>query len=171
MAWNLDALFDQHGPPLFMKMDGGSNFKHQVVRDLLAEFGVIPLISPHYPPYNGGVERERRELLRHLALRIGDQTVNARELRLECEVAGHEVIHKRRACLGDRTACYTLQNGRRRLGRFGRLERKEVFEDIRTLTSGRWQLTSPRSSTSIRMRSLRPHSAMLPKHGCSQTTT
>lgn len=135
VAWNLQALFEQHGPPLFLKMDGGSNFKHQAVQDLLAAFGVIPLISPpHYPPYNGAVEREHQEMLRHLSLRIGKETVNARELRLECEITGHEVNHKRRRSLGDRTACYTLETGRHWRHRFGRRQRKEVFEQIKSLT-------------------------------------
>lgn len=134
VAENLLALFHQYGPPLFIKVDGGSNFRHHAVLNLLAEWGVIPLVSPpHYPPYNGSVEREHQELLRYLSLRIGDQTVSPRELRLECEVAGHEVNHKRRDCLGDRTACYTLESGRRSGRRFGRRERKEVFEEIRTL--------------------------------------
>jgi transposase InsO family protein len=134
VAESLLALFHQYGPPLFIKVDGGSNFSHHAVLNLLAEWGVIPLVSPpHYPPYNGSVEREHQELLRYLSLRIGDQTVSPRELRLECEVAGHEINHKRRDCLGDRTACYTLESGRLSGRRLGRRERKEVFEKIRTL--------------------------------------
>lgn len=134
VAWNLGELFKQYGPPLFMKMDGGGNFKHHEVRGLLAEAGVIPLVSPpHYPPYNGGVEREHQEILRHLTLRIGDGKVSARELRLECEVTGHEVNHKRRRSLGDRTACCTLETGRPWVRQFGRRQREEVFEQIKTL--------------------------------------
>lgn len=134
VAGNLEDLFRQYGPPLFMKMDGGSNFKHHEVRNLLGDFGVIPLVSPrHYPPYNGGVERQHQELMRHLAARIGNETVSVRELRLECDLTGHEVNHKRRRSLGDRTACYTLECGRHQRDRFGRRERKEVFEEIKTL--------------------------------------
>ena len=54
-------------------------------------------------------------------------------LRLECELSGHEVNHKRRRSLGDRTACFTLEQGRSLVARFGRRERKEVFEEIRAL--------------------------------------
>jgi transposase InsO family protein len=134
VASNLKALFDRHGAPLFMKMDGGSNFKHHEVRDLCAERGVIPLVSPqYYPPYNGSVEREHQELLRHLARRTGAATLGVRELVLACEVAGHEVNHMRRPCLGDRTACCALEEGRPAVRRFGRRERKEVFEEIKTL--------------------------------------
>jgi hypothetical protein len=134
VAGNLKDLFRQYGPPLFMKIDGGSNFRHREVRDVLAEFGAIPLISPrHYAPYNGSVERGHQQILRHLDARIGNDTVSARELRLECEVAGHEVNHNPRQSLGDRTACYTLENGRQGMRRFGRRERKEVFEEIKAL--------------------------------------
>jgi hypothetical protein len=135
VALSLEDLFLRYGAPLFMKIDGGSNFKHQEVRHTLDEHWVIPLTSPpHYPPYNGGIEREHQEILRSLLARIGDSTVNARELRLECEVSGHEVNHQRRPCLGDRTACYTLESGRHRIGRFGRRKRKEVFDEIKELT-------------------------------------
>ena len=135
VAMNLEELFHRHGPPLFMKMDGGSNFKHHEVRHMLDEYWVIPLISPpYYPPYNGGIERGHQEMLRELDDRIGGKTLSARELRLECEVSGHEVNHKRRRSLGGRTACYTLENGRHEVGRFGRRERKEVFEEIKALS-------------------------------------
>jgi len=134
VAWNLGELFQQYGPPLFMKMDGGGNFKHHAVREVLAGFGVIPLISPpHYPPYNGGVEREHQEILRHLTQRIGEEKIKVRELQLQCEITGHEVNHKRRRSLGERTACFTLETGRHWVRRFGRRKRKEVFEQIRTL--------------------------------------
>jgi transposase InsO family protein len=134
VAGNLEDLFQQYGPPLFMKMDGGSNFKHHEVRRTLAEHWVIPLISPpYYPPYNGGIERGHQQMFRHLDARFGSETVGVRELRLECEVAGHEVNHKRRRSLGERTACYALERGRHLVGRFGRRERKEVFEEIKTL--------------------------------------
>ena len=133
VAMSLADLFRRHGAPLFIKMDMGSNFKHHAVRHTLAEHWVIPLLSPpHYPPYNGGVEREHQEMLRHLAARIGDGTVNPRELRLECEVSGHEVNHTRRPVLGGRTPCQVF-GGRRLAGRFGRRERKEAFDEITTL--------------------------------------
>lgn len=134
VAMNLGNLFRQYGPPLFLKMDGGSNFQHHEVRHTLDEYGVIPLISPpYYPPYNGGIERGHQQMLRHLEARIGSETFSVRELRLECEVAAHEVNHKRRPSLGDRTACFTLESGRHRLDPFGRRKRKEVLEEIKTL--------------------------------------
>ena len=95
---------------------------------------MIPLVSPrHYPPYNGSVEREHQELLRQLNIRIGNEKISTYELRLECEVAGHEVNHMRRRSLGDRTACYTLEDGRPKIGQYGHRERKEVFEKIKIM--------------------------------------
>jgi transposase InsO family protein len=134
VALNLEQLFQRHGPPLFLKMDNGSNFKHHAVRGVLGEFGVIPLVSPpYYPPYNGGIERGHQRLLRQLAARIGNDRLSARELRLEAEVSAHEENHERRRSLDDRTACATLESGRRLVALFGRRERKEVFEEIKAM--------------------------------------
>jgi hypothetical protein len=86
-----------------------------------------------YPPYNGSVERGHQLILNHLDVRIGNETVSARELRLECEVSGHEVNHKRRRSLGGRTACYALETSRSLIARFGRRQRKEVLEAINAM--------------------------------------
>jgi len=134
VACNLEELFHRYGPPLFMKMDGGSNFKHHAVQALLSANWVIPLLSPpHYPPYNGSVEREHQEILRQLLAQIANKPITRNELRLECEVAGHRVNHMRRPCLGGQTACSALADGRLRLSHFGRRKRKEAFEQITTL--------------------------------------
>lgn len=134
VAGNLVELFDRHGAPLFLKRDNGSNLNHHAVNEALGEFGVIPLNSPtYYPPYNGGIERAQLELERELQVRIGNEQVDPRVFRLECEVSGHEVNHKRRRSLGWQTACHVLEMGRPWAGLFGRRERKEVFEEIKSL--------------------------------------
>jgi hypothetical protein len=134
VAANLEDLFQRHGAPLFLKMDGGKNFAHHEVRRVLAEAWVIPLVSPpYYPPYNGSVERAIAELLRHLGARIGSDRLNPRELSLECELSGHEVNHKRRRSLGGQTACRALESGRALSSVLGRRDRKEVFEQIEGL--------------------------------------
>jgi hypothetical protein len=134
VAGNLVELFDRHGAPLFLKRDNGSNLNHHAVNEALDEFGVIPLNSPaHYPPYNGGIERGQLEMERELELRIGGEEVGARVFRLECEVSGHEVNHKRRRSLGGQTACYALETARPWGRLFGRRERKEVYEDIKSM--------------------------------------
>jgi transposase InsO family protein len=134
IAANLDALFRKYGPPLLMKMDGGSNFKHREVHGTFEEFGVIPLLSPpHYPPYNGSVEREHQEIFRALDACIGKDPVTVRELKLACALSGHEVNHMRRRVLGGRTACEVLQRGHPLGRRYDRRERKEVFDQIKAL--------------------------------------
>jgi hypothetical protein len=134
VALNLEGLFQRHGPPLFMKMDGGSNFGHHEVRRLLAEWWVIPLVSPpYYPPYNGGIERGHQEMFRQMEVYMGHEKFSPRELSLTCEVSANEVNHKRRQSLGGHTACHALESGRSLTTQFGRRERKEVFEQIKGL--------------------------------------
>jgi len=134
VAMNLDDLFQRYGPPLFFKRDNGKNLNHHAVNEVFGAFGVIPLNSPpYYPPYNGGIERGHQEILRELASRIGSEEVSPRVLRLECEVSGHEVNHKRRQSLAGRTACFALETGHALVSRFGRRARKEAFEEIKAL--------------------------------------
>ncbi len=63
VAVRLEHLFSQHGPPLVLKRDNGSNLNQPAVDAVLARYLVMPLNSPpHYPPYNGGMECAVREL-------------------------------------------------------------------------------------------------------------
>ena len=63
VALQLEQLFERHGPPLVLKRDNGSNLNHPMVDEVLRCYLVVPLNSPpHYPPYNGGMERAVREL-------------------------------------------------------------------------------------------------------------
>ena len=135
VAMNMEALFLKYEPPLFFKIDGGSNFRHEAVMAMFDKYWVIPLISPpYYPPYNGGIERGHQEILRELQDRIGGETVSAQVLRLQCEISGHEVNHKQRRSLGGHTACHALESGRPAVRQFGRRERKEIYEEIKALT-------------------------------------
>jgi transposase InsO family protein len=53
----LQALFIEHGPPLVLKSDNGSPFKSELVAELLANWGVVPLRSPPVTPeYNESCE-------------------------------------------------------------------------------------------------------------------
>ena len=56
-------LFDEHGPPLVLKSDNGSQFKADETKRMLAAYDVVPLFSPRrHPQYNGGVERANGQL-------------------------------------------------------------------------------------------------------------
>ena len=54
----LKELFLEHGPPLVLKSDNGSQFIAEVTLSLLAQWQVEPLFNPpRQPAYNGGLER------------------------------------------------------------------------------------------------------------------
>jgi hypothetical protein len=54
----LVALFIEHGPPLVIKSDNGSQFIAQVTLAALSAWQVVALFSPpRRPRYNGGIER------------------------------------------------------------------------------------------------------------------
>lgn len=56
-------LFEEHGPPLVLKSDNGSQFKADETKRMLAAHHVVPLFSPRrHPQYNGGVERANGQL-------------------------------------------------------------------------------------------------------------
>ena len=53
----LESLFKEHGAPLVMKCDNGSNLKAKEVRAVLDAYGVLLLASPpETPRYNGACE-------------------------------------------------------------------------------------------------------------------
>lgn len=59
----LQEAFDKHGPPLILKHDGDSIFHEEKVEKLLADHHVVSLTSPpHYPPFNGKMERAMRDV-------------------------------------------------------------------------------------------------------------
>jgi len=103
IAAHLEGLFRQHGAPLLLKRDNGSPFNHHQVDELLARFGVLPLNSPpHFPQYNGGIEKGIRDFKAALALR---QSCSSDAFTLAVEVTAHELNHHARRCLRGRTAC------------------------------------------------------------------
>lgn len=54
----LAALFTEHGPPLVLKSDNGSQFIAEVTLSLLRQWQVEALFNPpRRPAYNGGLER------------------------------------------------------------------------------------------------------------------
>ncbi len=67
LAAHLKHLFDTHGPPLVFKRDNAGNLNHESVNQVLQEYHVITLNSPcYYPQYNGGIERNQREIKKWL---------------------------------------------------------------------------------------------------------
>lgn len=124
IATHLESLFRQHGPPLFLKRDNGSPFNHRQVDEVLARFGVLPLNNPpHYPRYNGSMEKSIRDFKHALALR---QWNASSEVTLAAEVTAHELNHRSRRCLKGRTACAVFHDKTKRL-HWTQRQRKQIF--------------------------------------------
>ena len=132
VAANMEWLWQESGAPLFLKRDNGSNLNHETVNRLLEEYCVIPLNSPpHYPPYNGAIERSQDEMKRRLK-----EVVAARHfdvLQVHAEVAAHELNHKRRRSLSWRTSCEIFVRGKPGMKAYNRRRRKEIYEQIKAL--------------------------------------
>lgn len=136
VARRLEQLFVQHGPPLVLKRDNGSNLNQHVVDALLARYLVVPLNSPpQYPPYNGGMERAVRELKPPLVERLrASGPIPASQVQGWAEALAHDLNHRPRRCLGGQVACRVFQEARSALKAYTRRKRREVFEEINDLT-------------------------------------
>ncbi|MFH1724745.1 MAG: DDE-type integrase/transposase/recombinase [Elusimicrobiota bacterium] len=79
----LESLFFQHGAPLVLKSDNGSTLTARIVQELLADYQVLPLLSPpEFPQFNGACEAGIGSLktrAHHLAAR------NARPAQWTCD--------------------------------------------------------------------------------------
>jgi transposase InsO family protein len=63
VALYLEEAFSKHGAPLVLKHDGGKVFHADIVRKIMAKWGVTDLTSPPYwPGYNGKCERAMRDI-------------------------------------------------------------------------------------------------------------
>lgn len=131
IAAHLESLFRKHGPPLFLKRDNGSPFNHQAVDDVLARFGVLPLNNPpHFPRYNGGMEKGIRDFKIALDKRLWAGSKAPSLLPLAVEVTAHELNHRPRRCLKGRTACAVFHDEAQRL-RWTKHQRQTIFRLLR----------------------------------------
>ena len=122
----LDTAFRAHGAPLFLKRDNGSPLNGREVDAVLAEHKVLPLNSPpHYPPYNGAMEKSIGDFKRRLAQKLMN-TGAAPLLDAAVEATTHELNHQRRRCLHGRTACELFHDPALRLS-FSRRSRDELL--------------------------------------------
>lgn len=136
VALRLEQLFVQHGPPLVLKRDNGSNLNQQAVDTLLARYLVIPLNSPpHYPPYNGGMERALRELKTPLAEKIlASGPIPVSQVQGWAEVLAHDLNHRPRRSLDGQVACRVFQDARSARKAYTLRKRRGIFEEINELT-------------------------------------
>lgn len=127
IAAHLESLFQKHGAPLFLKRDNGSPFNHQAVDEVLARFGVLPLNNPpHFPRYNGGMEKSIRDLKTALDQRLSAGPKPRSLLSLIVELTVHELNHRPRRCLKGRTACAVFHDDAQRL-RWTKPRRQTIF--------------------------------------------
>jgi hypothetical protein len=131
IALHLEKLFKQHGAPLFLKRDNGSPFNHQAVDEMLVRYGVLPLNNPpYYPRYNGAKEKSIRDLKQALNQRLQETSTVPQNLALAVEVTTHDLNHRRRPCLGGRTACAVFHDESQRK-RWTKRQRLETFRLLR----------------------------------------
>jgi len=136
VAGRLEQLFGQYGPPLVLKRDNGGNLNQQAVEAVLARYLVLPLNSPpHYPPYNGGMERAVGELKGPLVAQLlARGPVPATEVQHWAELLAHELNHRPRRSLHGVAACRVFQDARPILKVYTLRKRRDFFEEINTLT-------------------------------------
>ena len=132
-AW-LEGLFQEHGAPLFLKLDNAANENASEVLLVLTDWLVIPLNSPtQYPKYNGGVEHAQGEIQAEFAAILGpnpDQATGFPAYAGACVAnAAHELNHRHRPILAGRCACQAFNPGRKR-SMVTRRQRKEVAHYI-----------------------------------------
>jgi len=144
VAARLRTMFDKYGPPLFMKMDNHDNLNNAWVNEAMSEYLVIPLNSPpHYPPYNGSMEKGQDEFQKVLKSKFlgrkwpvmtDEGTVNV--LQLGSEVAAHDLNQRPRPCLKGVSARHCFEVGKRdRRYYYDRNQRREIFDEIRAMAS------------------------------------
>ena len=136
VALRLEQLFVQHGPPLVLKRDNGGNLNQHAVEEVLARYRVLPLNSPpHYPPYNGGMERAVGELKGPLVEQLlASGPIPASQVQRWAELLAHDLNHRRRRSLHGEVACRAFQDARPTLKAYTRRKRREVFDEINALT-------------------------------------
>jgi transposase InsO family protein len=127
IACHLEDLFRQHGAPLLLKRDNGSPFNHHAIDQLMARYCVLPLNNPpHYPPYNGAMEKGIGDLKRCLDQRWGQPATVPPHWAVTVETTVHELNHRSRRSLKGRTPCACFHDPARHL-RWNRRQRQKIF--------------------------------------------
>ena len=133
VAAHLEWLFETYGPPLVLKRDNHSNLNNHWVDDVLNRWHVIPLNSPpHYPPYNGSVEKAQSEIKRQIAFMAG----RVHDFQIAGELAVYELNLKERRSLKRRCSCELFFSRKQLIRRYHSRRRKEVMEEILALAAG-----------------------------------
>jgi hypothetical protein len=128
IAVYLERMFQQQGPPMFLKMDLGSPLNCQAVHEVLERHWVLPLNSPaRYPQYNGSIERSMRDLQRALEDRC--RSALRLPVSVQVELATHHLNHRRLRSLGRLTPCQVYHDPARRVRLHG-ASRQRIFREV-----------------------------------------
>lgn len=135
-AEKLREVFEQYGPPLFLKRDNGKNLNAACVNQVLEEYHVLPLNSPaYYSPYNGGVERSHQDV--HAALEQSFRNLpgvqSGELLELYADRGIHGLNHEPRRSLRGKTPCRVFYAENRR--KYGLQQRRVIHEWIKEQTA------------------------------------
>ncbi len=136
VARNLTELIELYGPPLVAKRDNGSNLNHGEVDEVLERHLVIPLNSPpHYPRYNGQIERGQREVREELDAFPTEVPIVSPEGKERLALVREALAHRQRPCLGGRMAEEVFQSGRGRMSWYNQDRRKAALEQIERMSA------------------------------------
>jgi len=130
VAGHLAHLFEEHGAPLFLKMDNGSNLNAADVQDILEYYKVLPLNSPpYYPQYNGAIERAQSEVKEYLTEQIEQENVIHEDaFRLAVHLAVHDANHRKRDVLYGECSCAFYHCHKRVT--WTKQERTQVYQEV-----------------------------------------
>ncbi len=131
IACRLDEAFARFGAPLFLRLDNATSENCPKVQEVLARHRVIPFNSPpHYPQYNGGVERAQGEIREEFDdWTAGIATVPPEHMHVYAAATAHGLNHKPRPVLDGRHACQVFtRDGRQATVTPG--DRQEVLNEL-----------------------------------------
>jgi len=131
IAGYLSDKMDRYGAPLILKRDNEGNLNHAAVNAVLEEFLVLPLNSPeYYAPYNGAIEDSQREVKRCLREKLALGLPECRDhVSAYAEAAIHDLNHRIRPCLEERTSCQVFFAPANKPV-FMKRERREIYDMI-----------------------------------------
>lgn len=132
VAMHLEGLFRRYGPPLFIKRDNHGNLNNSEVDGVMERALVLPLNSPpHYPSYNGGMERAQRELKEEMLQQLMVAGCTTAE-QLMAQIV-EQLNHQPRPCLAGQTSCAIFSLGCQQARIYTRRKRREVCAWIKSV--------------------------------------
>ena len=137
VANNLERLFIQFGPPMFLKRDNGSNLNHHEVNQLLERYHVIAINSPtYYSKYNGSIEQSNCQLkdkVEELAKEMNIDVSIDNILPLS-RLAAHELNAQKKKSIKGRPVVKFLSELNQSWKNNTKTKRKELFHEVMKLT-------------------------------------